>query len=190
MRLKVKNVRAAFLNVREARAAGDDPSKKNFNGNFIVTPDHPQFKEIQAAVDQTAKDKWPKDWAVIVKQLRAANKLAFRSGDDKAKYDGFEGNWYISASNREDQPPEIRSRDGKSLLKKGGTPMDPEPYSGSFLDVTFDFWAQDNQFGKRINANIVGLQFRKHGDAFSAVAKATDEDFEDLSAEDVDDLVA
>jgi len=71
-----------------------------------------------------------------------------------------------------------------------GTPMDPEPYSGSFLDVTFDFWAQDNQFGKRINANIVGLQFRKHGDAFSAVAKATDEDFEDLSAEDVDDLVA
>lgn len=188
MRIKLKNVRGAFLNLREAKAFNDgDP---RFSGSFIVPPDHPQFKEINDAVAAVAKDKWPKDHVAILKQLKAGGKLCFRSGDDKAKYDGFEGNWYVSASNKPDQPPEIRTRDGKSLLKTGGTPTDPEPYSGSYLVVTLDLWAQDNQFGKRVNSNIVGVQFYRHGDAFSSVAKASDEDFEDLSAEELDDIMA
>jgi len=51
-----------------------------------------------------------------------------------------------------------------------------------------DLWAQDNQYGKGIHAKLLGVQFMKDGDAFSAGAVIADDDFEDLGI-DSDDLL-
>lgn len=44
-----------------------------------------------------------------------------------------------------------------------------------------DVWAQDNNFGKRINASLGGVQFLRDGDAFAGGGVASEEDFDDIS---------
>jgi len=45
-------------------------------------------------------------------------------------------------------------------------------------------WAQDNQFGKRVNAELLGVQFVRDGEPFGGGKPATPEDFEDLGADE------
>lgn len=45
-----------------------------------------------------------------------------------------------------------------------------------------EFWAQDNKFGKRVNATLMGVQFFRDGDAFSGGGAASDDDFDDVTS--------
>ncbi|MDQ9777799.1 DUF2815 family protein, partial [Acinetobacter baumannii] len=47
-----------------------------------------------------------------------------------------------------------------------------------------ELWCQDNNYGKRINASLRGVQFLKDGEAFAGGGIASEDDFEDLSAAD------
>jgi hypothetical protein len=44
-----------------------------------------------------------------------------------------------------------------------------------------ELWAQDNSWGKRINATLKGVQFYQDGEAFAGGVSASADDFEDLS---------
>jgi hypothetical protein len=46
-----------------------------------------------------------------------------------------------------------------------------------------EIWAQDNNYGKRINASLKGVQFVRDGDAFAGGGAASPDEFEDLSAD-------
>jgi hypothetical protein len=59
----------------------------------------------------------------------------------------------------------VIDRDTKPL-----TAADGRPYGGCFVDASVDIWAQDNSWGKRINAKLRWVQFRGDGDAFSGGA--------------------
>lgn len=49
------------------------------------------------------------------------------------------------------------------------------------MNASIELWAQDNkQFGKRINAQLRGVQFLRDGDAFAAGSPASEDEFEDL----------
>ena len=62
-------------------------------------------------------------------------------------------------------------------------------YSGCYVNIRIDLWAQDNQYGQRINAGLRGVQFYKDGDAFSAGRPADSNEFEDVSeGSDSDDI--
>ena len=61
-----------------------------------------------------------------------------------------------------------------------------KPYSGCFVNASLELWAQDNNYGKRVNATLMGVQFYKDGDSFSGGGVASEDDFDDLS---IDDLV-
>jgi hypothetical protein len=174
MKLVLKNVRAAFLNAFEAKAfegGGGDPS---FGGSFLVPPTHPQVKEIDAAIEAVAKEKWGAKATETLKQLRAKDKVCFRNGDDKASYDGFDGNMYVAASSK--TRPLVIDRDKTPLVQSDG-----RPYSGCYVVASLEIWAQDNQYGKRVNATLKGVQFYADGDAFSGSTPASPDDFDDLS---------
>ena len=66
--------------------------------------------------------------------------------------------------------------------------QDGKPYAGCYVDASIELWAQDNNFGKRVNATLRWVQFRRDGDAFAGSAPATDDELDDLSDAD-DDLV-
>ncbi len=81
--------------------------------------------------------------------------------------------------------PGVFDKDRTELTQKDG-----RPYAGCYVNAALDIWAQDNQFGKRINATLKGVQFAADGDAFVGSAPATAEDFDDISdtGEGADDL--
>jgi hypothetical protein len=71
--------------------------------------------------------------------------------------------------------------------KNPTTESDGIVYAGCYVNVILDVWAQDNEWGKRINAKLLGVQFFKDGDSFGSGATVSEDDFDDLSAEDEDD---
>lgn len=173
MKIKLKNVRLAFPSLFEAKTVNGE-GKPAFSAVFLVDPADPQVKEINAAIDQVASDKWGAKAAALVKTARAADKVCLHNGDLKAAYDGFAGNLYVSARNP--IRPLVVGLDKSPLAEKDG-----KPYAGCYVNAVVELWAQDNAYGKRVNATLMGVQFARDGDAFAGGGVASEDDFEALA---------
>ena len=172
--LKISNARAAFVTVYEPKKfAGDDAAKLAFSLSGILAKDDPQIKLINAAIDAEAKEKWKEKAPALLKLLRTTDKTFLHDGDLKPEYEGFPGNLYISARNP--SRPLVIDRDKTPL-----TQADGKPYSGCYVNLILDVWAQENKWGKRVNATLKGVQFVKDGDAFSGSAPASADSFDEL----------
>ena len=183
MKIKLANVRLAFPDLWEATSIND--GEPRFGACFIVEPGSANAKTLDAAIAEVAKEKW--QGKISLDELAKKDKVCFRhfektnaSGD---VYGGFEDMYWVQASNP--SRPLIIDRDKSPL-----TQADGRPYSGCYVNVQIDIWAQDNKYGKRVNATLSGVQFSKDGDAFSSGAPASQDDFDDLSGgSDADDMV-
>lgn len=180
MKLKLKNVRLAFPVLFEAKTVNGE-GKPAFSASFLIDPADPQVKAINAGIEQVAKDKWGAKADAILKQMRAQDKVALHDGDLKANYDGFPGNLYVSA--RSAVRPGVYDADKSPLVESDG-----KPYAGCYVNAVVELWAQDNNYGKRINASLSGVQFFRDGDAFAGGGAADADEFDDLT-EGADALV-
>lgn len=176
MKLTIKNVRLAFPELWEAKTVNGE-GEPAFSASFLLPPDHPQLAEIRKAEQQVGQDKWAAKWATVQKEILANNRMALKNGDTKASYDGFPGNHFISSRNK--TRPTVIDRDRSQLTAKDG-----KPYSGCYVNAIIELWAQDNSYGKRINASLSGVQFLKDGEPFSGGRPADADEFDDLSAEE------
>lgn len=179
MRIAIPNARLAFPDIWRARA-GKDGGKAKFGASLIIKPDAPVIAEIESAFEKIAKEKWGDKAAVILAGLRKQDKLCLHDGDTKP-YDGFAGMMFISA--RSDVRPTVVDRNKTPL-----TEADGKMYAGCYVYALIELWAQDSKdYGKRINAQLRGLQFDRDGDAFAAGAPAGEDEFADLGVSDDDD---
>ncbi len=171
-------VRLAFAqNLFTAGTVGGE-GKPAYSVTAIIPKDHPVIKELQDAEAETAKGKWADKAAATLKAIRAAGKAVVKDGDSKADYSGFEGNAFVSM--RSDKRPNVYGRSGEQITEADGV-----VYSGCFAHVMLEVWAQDNSYGKRVNAQVTGVMFSRDGDSFGGGASpATADDFADLSAAD------
>jgi len=174
-RILLKNVRLAFPNLFEPTTVAGE-GKPRYSATLIIPADHPQIAEIRAKQEAVAKEKWRDKAAAIVKGLDKQDKLALHDGDTKVKYDGFPGNFFISAAAQENAAPTVIDRDRSPLSAKSG-----RPYAGCFVNASIEFWAQDNNYGQRINAQLRGIQFYADGDSFSAGRPADADEFEEVT---------
>lgn len=178
MKVKLSNVRLAFPQLFEAKTVNGE-GKPAFSASFLLDPTHPGIKAVNAAIEAVASEKWGAKADAILKAARAADKVCLHNGDSKSEYAGYEGNFYISARNA--TRPLVIDADRSPLTEQDG-----RPYAGCFVNASIDVWAQDNNYGKRVNASLSGVQFFRDGDAFSGGGAANPDDFEDLSvAEDL-----
>lgn len=183
MKIKLQNVRAAFLKIWTAEFVnGGDVA--TFGSSFLLDPKDPQVKKIEEAMAAVAKEKWGAKSDAIMKEMKAGGKLALKNGDSKASYEGFDGMMFISATSK--TRPLALNRDKSPLTEADGV-----LYSGCYVNVSLELWAQDNSWGKRINAQLGGVQYFGPGDAFSGGGSAADEDdFDELAdGADAEDLV-
>ncbi|OOS22743.1 ssDNA-binding protein [Moraxella lincolnii] len=169
MKLTLKNVRLAFPNIFRPSEQFD-----NFGAQLIIEKGSANAKAIDNAINEVAKAKWGIKADSIVKQLKSGNKICFIDGDAKAEYEGFEGNMALSATNR--QRPTVFNKDRSPLTEADGV-----VYAGCYVNAIVEIWAQDNQWGKRINASLKGVQFYANGDAFAGGGVASEDDFDDIS---------
>ena len=177
MKIKLNGVRLSFPQLFEATTVNGE-GKPAFSAAFLISPKDPQVAAINAAIDAVAKDKWGAKAEANIKAMRAADKVCLHSGDLKSNYDGFEGNLYVSARNSM-RPLVI------DVNKSPLTAQDGKPYAGCYVNASIELWAQDNNYGKRVNATLMGVQFYKDGESFTGGGVADTDDFDDLTAEDM-----
>lgn len=159
MKVSIANVRGAFLDALFTAKTVNGEGEPAFGGTWLLAPDHPQIGEIEAALQEVATKKWGAKGKETYEALKKKDKLALHDGDTKSDYDGFAGQMFISS--RSKVRPTVVDRDRSPLVEADG-----RPYSGCYCNVIVEFWAQDNSYGKRINAQLKGVQYVRDGDAF------------------------
>lgn len=181
MEVKLENVRLSFPALFEAKGfPGTD--KKAYSSAFLMEKDSAMAKAISAAQKTVADEKWGGKAPAVLKSL-PADKLVLKDGNSKTEYAGYENMVFINASNA--IRPTVIDRDKTPL-----TASDGKPYGGCYVNAIVDVWAQDNQYGKRVNATLKGVQFFKDGDAFGASGIASADAFEDIEeGADTSDLL-
>jgi hypothetical protein len=173
MKIQLNNVRLAFPSLFEAKKVNGE-GEPAFSASLLLPPDHPAVAELRAAMEQIGKEKWAAKWPAVKKELEGKDRTMLHDGDMKTAYSGFEGNLYVSARNK--TRPLVIDRD-RSPLSQG----DGKPYAGCYVNAGIELWAQDNKYGKRINASLRGVQFLKDGDAFAGGTPADVDEFEDVA---------
>ena len=177
MKIKLNNVRLSFAQLFEAKTVNGE-GKPAYSASFLIDPKDPQIVAVNAAIEAVAKDKWGAKSDTTLKAMKAADKTCLHSGDLKSNYDGFEGMLYISSRNS--MRPLVIDVDKTPLVESDG-----KPYSGCYVNCSIELWAQDNNYGKRINATLMGVQYFKDGESFSGGGVASEDDFDDLTADDL-----
>jgi hypothetical protein len=166
-KIKIKNCRLSFPSVF---------NKAEFNGQVgkyeatLLFPksDTATYDAITAEIEAMKKSN---------KAKVSADKLCIKDGDE-IDYDGYEGMWAVKASNS--KRPTVLNRDRTPLVED-----DDVLYAGCYVNGIIDLWYQNNNYGKRINANLLGLQFVKDGEPFGDGAKvASDDDFDVIDDDD------
>ena len=181
MKVIVKNARLAFPNLFEPKL--NEKGKGKYGAAFILPKNHPDLPKLRAAIDEVGKAKWGAKWPLMKKQMEAGDCLLIHDGNAKASLAGYEDNLYFNAYN--DVRPAVKDRDTTPLVASDG-----KPYSGCYVHAIIDLWVQDNKYGKKINAQIQGVQFYKDGEAFAGGGKAaSDSDFEPIEDATDEELV-
>lgn len=177
MKIKLNAVRLSFPQLFEAKTVNGE-GKPAFSAAFLISPKDPQIAMINTAISTVAAEKWGAKADAILKTIRAADKTCLHSGDLKSNYDGFEGMMYISARNP--LKPSVVDTNRSPLVAEDG-----RPYAGCYVNAVLELWTQDNNYGKRVNATLMGVQFYKDGESFVGGGVADAEDFDDLTIEDL-----
>lgn len=172
MRVHLKNVRLTFPNLFEAKQVNGQGDPK-FSASFLIPREHPQMKEVKAALKEAAEQKWGAKAEATLKTLQAGDRIALHDGDAKSAYDGYAGNWFINASNK--VRPLVIGQNREPLTASEG-----KPYSGCYVNAIIELWAQDNHFGKRVNASLMGVQFAGDGERLAGGGVAAADDFEEI----------
>lgn len=181
-KVKLVNVRLSYPSLFTPQK--DDKGALSFNATFLIQKSDPQIKVIEAAMREVAKEKWGAKWEGVYLQLDKADKLALHDGDTKPDSQGYEDQMFINS--RRKTKPKVLDRDKSELTEQDG-----RPYSGCYVHAIIKLWAQDNDYGKRINAELKGVQFYKDGDAFAGGGgTASADEFDDLGVDEDDDMEA
>jgi len=165
-RLMLSGVRLSFPSLWKKATFNGDTTK--FEATLLLDKKKHKkvIKKLNAMIDETkGKHKLKED------------RIALKDGDD-SEYDGYAGCMSLKAANN--TRPTVIDRDRSPLTEEDGV-----VYSGCYVNAMVSPWFQDNSFGKRVNFNLLGVQFVKDGEAFSgggSSAEATD--FDDLGDDD------
>ena len=173
------NRRVMLLGVRLAFPVLNEPEsfqgegKPRYSATALIEPGSENHKACLAAMRAAAVEKWGEAKAdAAVKGLTAALKTALGDGNLKSEYAGFEGMVYVAAHAQAASPPTLLDGQKRQLPRNTSV-----IYPGCYVNMSVEFWAQDNQWGKRINASLRGVQFVKDGDSFGAGAPAAADEF-------------
>ena len=192
IQLRLDNMRLSYNDLWQPATGKDDegkPTKPAYTAQLLTPKGSEQYQRITQTMLAVAKNEWGDNGPAVLKQLIEQQRVCFRSGDlkttdDGAVRDGYAGNYYLSA--RAYVKPTIINADRSPLSEADG-----KPYSGCYVNVVVRIWPQKGKFGKRINAQLMGVQFARDGEAFGGGRPADVADFDNLAefAGDADDLM-
>jgi hypothetical protein len=176
--IKVTEARLSFPDIwrpKAIKSGKGEPGEPKYSCHFLLDKkEHAdQIKSLKQAIFALAKEKWGEKTKEMITKGKVT--VCLHEGSDK-DYDGYsEENMFLSASSG--KRPTIVDRDKTALAED-----DRRPYGGCYVNGIVRLWVQDNNFGKRVNAELLGIQFVKDGEPFGA-APLADDAFDDLDAD-------
>lgn len=160
MKIKVKNVRLSFPSLFQQATFGGESTGK-YEATFILDKvDHADvIEKINAECQRLMKEE--------LKSKIPSEKVCLKDGDDLGR-DELADKYSIKASTK--KRPLVIDRDKTPL-----TDDDNKIYAGCYVNAIFSLWAQNNSYGKRINAQLEGVQFYGDGEPFGDGGASVDD---------------
>lgn len=171
-KIKMQAVRLSFPSLfNTAKFGGEDTGK--YEATFVLDKvEHAEvIAGIKAQIERLMKEE--------LKSKVPSDKLCLKDGDDMGRPE-FEGKYTIKASTK--KRPLVINRDKSPI-----TESDNAIYAGCYVNAIVSLWAQDNKFGKRINAQLDGVQFCRDGEPFGDGAVSVNE-FDAFGSESDEDF--
>jgi hypothetical protein len=173
MNIKLTSVRLSFPSLFKPRAFEEGQEPK-FSATFILdkVKDAAQIATVQAAIAAVIHEEWK--GKVTLAHLKGT---CIRDGGEgtKTDVDGYGPTVMFVTSSSSKRIPVV-DRDLTPL-----TEQDSKPYAGCYVNCSLRLWAQDNKFGKRVNAQLRAIQFVKDGDAFGDKLADVEKEFAPLA---------
>lgn len=150
-KIKIGNARLSFPSLFQTAKFNNEDTGK-YEATFILDKvEHAELiDQIKSRVNTLMKEE--------LKTKIAADKICLKDGDDMARPE-YEGTYVIKASTR--RRPLVIKRDKTPIVED-----DNIVYAGCYVNAVISLWAQNNSWGKRVNAQLDGVQFVKDGEAF------------------------
>ena len=166
-KIKLNNVRLSFPSIFNKSEFNGQVGK--FEATFLMNKESQakMITDVQAQIALIQKDN---------KAKVSPDKLCLKDGEF-VDYDGYAGCMSIKAgSNRR---PTVLGRDKAPVVEE-----DNIVYAGCYVNAVVELWFQDNSYGKRVNCNLLGIQFAKDGDTFGAGDTDVSDDFDTIDNDD------
>ena len=119
-----------------------------------------EVDKIKAAIQKMTKEKWAPRRSTSSRPCRPRATCVCRTAPRRASTTASRA--WSTCRRATKARPRVLDRDKSPLTQSDG-----RPYSGCYVNVSIDIWAQDNKFGKRVNAKLLAVQFHADGEAFS-----------------------
>lgn len=154
LKIKMQRVRICFPSLFTTASFGGEDTGK-YEATFILQKSEHKavIKEIEAGMRELAKER-------LKGKMPPADKVCMKDGDDTDRPE-FRECMTIKASTK--KRPLVLDRDKRPLVEDDGA-----IYAGCYTNAIITLWAQDNQYGKRVNAQLDGVQFNMSGDPLGA----------------------
>lgn len=169
-KVKIGNARLSFPSLFQQASFGGESTGK-YEATFIL--DKVEHKDLIAQIKKQIETL-----AAEAKIKVSADKLCLKDGDEIGRPE-MEGKYTIKASTK--KRPLVIDRNKSPI-----TEDDNVIYAGCYVNAIVSLWAQNNQYGKRINAQLDGVQFVRDGEPFGDGGVSVSE-FDAFGGEDSDD---
>lgn len=192
-KIQLKNVRLSFARLFVPKAFREG-QKARYEASFLLDPSNEEHQEQIETLQRAAlgvikakhNGKVPKALDLC---FGYADGDPIKVGPNKytnkpKEYDGYEGMLAVSSANTTQPKVVGRKRDPDTGKFEVVTEESGEVYSGCYVNATISLWAQDNEFGKRVNANLRAVQYVSKGDAFGVAPVDADDEFDEVQVDD------
>ena len=191
-KLMLTNVRCSFLVLGEPEQyQGKGPFR--WSASALVPYDSPLKKQVDAALEACAIEKWEKKAKTVLEAVLPDPKGCCWMDGKRKDYDGYAGHFALTAHRYQDKGrPLVMDKDKSPIYKPNNEVYEGKGgvlYSGARINMQVEFWAQDNKNGKGLRATLLGVQKFGDGDAFGGGAAPQADDFGEITeGADADDL--
>jgi len=181
MKIRLNNARLSYPSLfKPTSFKGSEPK---YGATLILDKEDQEGEilKVEKAIKALVKEHFKGNVKVLKGTcLRDGAEKVDNEGEPK---DGYgDGVMFVSSSNV--NRPQVVDKNPRIEL----TAEDAVIYAGCRVNAVIEIWAQDNDFGKRINAQLKAVQFADDDEPFGEARVKPEDEFDTIEDEDEDGL--